>query len=523
MVFSYSMVGYNDSEQLDHKYGADERLNLWGINLMGLQLWNSIRAVDFITSLPDVDKERIGCTGASGGGTQTFMLTAIDDRIKVAAPVNMISAIMQGGCLCENAPLLRLETYNVEICALAAPRPLLMVSATGDWTKNTLEDEYPATLNIYSLFKSEDKIHSVRIDAPHNYNISSRETVYAWFGRWFLNEQDGSKFKEKPFKVEKDEDLLVFAKRPLPQEALDSDGFTSLLIKDRKAQLKSFYPKDKESLHSLRHVYGTAMKHTLAASMPSASELLVESRGVIESEDYKLEHLLIGHKDVGDRIPAILFMPKKTWRRKNATLVVHPRGKAALVDSQKIASTSFVSQLIEKEQAILLIDCFNTGEHVIHGKIKDRSEGYRHFTTFNCTDLALRVQDILTSLSYLKSRKDIKRVKLLGLEQAGLWCLLARSQAGEIVTTVVDANQFESENDEAYLGDMFIPNLKRTGDFAVAGALIAPNKLFIHNTGTRFKTDFIENAYKTCDSAKEFIRKSEKASDNEVIERLIGN
>ena len=82
-------------------------------------------------------------TGESGGGTQTFLLAAVDDRVAAAVPVNMISLHMQGGCLCENLPGLRLETNNVEIAATIAPRPLLMVSATGDWTNETLEARVP--------------------------------------------------------------------------------------------------------------------------------------------------------------------------------------------------------------------------------------------------------------------------------------------------------------------------------------------------------------------------------------------
>ena len=84
-AFAYDMVGYNDSMQVDHQL-AGERNHLWGISSMGLQLWNSLRAVDFLCSLPEVDPTRIGCTGASGGGTQTFMLAGIEDRVKVAAP-----------------------------------------------------------------------------------------------------------------------------------------------------------------------------------------------------------------------------------------------------------------------------------------------------------------------------------------------------------------------------------------------------------------------------------------------------
>ena len=195
VIFAYDMIGYNDSgKQIDHRYGGVHE-DLWGLSAMGLQLQNAIRSIDFLESLPDVDNERIGCTGASGGGTQTFILTAVDERIKVSAPVNMISATMQGGCICENAPNLRLDASNLEIGALMAPRPLLLVSATGDWTVNTPTVEYPAIRSIYAHFDAEDKVHQVQVDAEHNYNKESREAVYAWFAKWFLGQKTLQRLK----------------------------------------------------------------------------------------------------------------------------------------------------------------------------------------------------------------------------------------------------------------------------------------------------------------------------------------
>ena len=79
VVFLYDMVGYNDSKPFKHAF-LNDRLRRWGLSLATLQTWNSIRALDWLTSLPDVDPARIGCTGESGGGTQTFLLTALDDR-----------------------------------------------------------------------------------------------------------------------------------------------------------------------------------------------------------------------------------------------------------------------------------------------------------------------------------------------------------------------------------------------------------------------------------------------------------
>ncbi|MCX6910795.1 MAG: acetylxylan esterase, partial [Verrucomicrobia bacterium] len=143
VAFSWDMIGYNDSFHWPHRDfpPAGGREWLWGLSLFGLQTWNSIRVIDFLQSLPDVDPRRIGCTGESGGGTQTFILTAVDDRIKAAAPAVMVSAIMQGGCLCENGPNLRQDAFNVEVSASAAPRPQLLIAATGDWTRFTMTHE----------------------------------------------------------------------------------------------------------------------------------------------------------------------------------------------------------------------------------------------------------------------------------------------------------------------------------------------------------------------------------------------
>ena len=182
VVFLYDMVGYNDSKPFTHAF-LNDRLRRWGLSLPTLQTWNSIRALDWLTSLPDVDPARIGCTGESGGGTQTFLLTALDDRIKVSAPVVMVSDTFQGGCVCENAAGLRHGTDNVEFAALCAPRPLILVGATGDWTAKTMTRAFPAIRGVYSLVGSIDRVSAQVFDFPHNYNQTTRNAVYAAMGR----------------------------------------------------------------------------------------------------------------------------------------------------------------------------------------------------------------------------------------------------------------------------------------------------------------------------------------------------
>ena len=253
VVFTHDMVGYNDSRQLPHTFGG-ARENLWGLSLAGLQLWNAIRGLDFLESLPYVRREAIGVTGESGGGTQTFLLSAVDDRVAVAAPVNMVSLHMQGGCLCENPPGLRLDTTNVEIAAIVAPKPLLLISATGDWTKNTLEREFPAIRAIYSLFDASDRVHAVRFEAEHNYNRESREAMYAWMARWLQQAAPDVRRQERSFTPESPADLLVFHQRPLPPNAVTASELTYNWIEAAKRQLRS--PAQDPFHRALRHALG---------------------------------------------------------------------------------------------------------------------------------------------------------------------------------------------------------------------------------------------------------------------------
>lgn len=218
-AFTYDMMGFGDSLRMPHAWGGPHSW-LWGASPLGLHTWNSIRALDFLSALPDVDPERLGCTGESGGGTQTFLLTAIDSRVRVSAPVNMVSLHMQGGCACENACGLRLDTSNVEIAALAAPRPLLLVSATGDWTRDTPEREYPAVAAIYRLYGAEAalRVAHVQFTAPHNYHRGSREAVYHFFRRWLpvCSGPGDVPSEDDVLAPDAEVDLRVFARRPAP-------------------------------------------------------------------------------------------------------------------------------------------------------------------------------------------------------------------------------------------------------------------------------------------------------------------
>lgn len=426
VVFQYDMVGYADSTAIKHvaRSGvpagdgfADAEGELRLQSLMGLQTWNSIRAVDFVQSLPDVDAGKIGVTGASGGGTQSFVLAAIDERIAAAVPAVMVSTAMQGGCVCENCSLFRVGTGNIELAALIAPRPMALPSAN-DWTKEILTKGYPQLKQLYRLLGAEENVTArAWLRLPHNYGRPSREYMYEFFLKHLKGQEES--IPEPAFAPLPPKQLSVFdADHPRPKDELGAKGLRQKMAEASDQQAKGLKPDE------LRK----ALRAMLCDELPA--EIAIR-RGPEESkhDGLVLHRAVLGRKDEADAVPHAGVMGPK-FKGDSVVVWVHPNGKASLFDGEKLAAP--VKALVDAGCAVVAPDVLGVGELAMaKGFAVDKT--YAGFTYgYNRSLLANRVHDVLTTVGFARSL-GAKTVHLIGLGELGPVAVLAKAAAGDAV------------------------------------------------------------------------------------------
>ena len=485
VVFHYDMVGYADSGPLDHRSGfGDVAAALRLQNMMGLQTFNSIRALDFLLSLDDVDPDRIGITGASGGGTQTFMLCAIDPRPDVAFPAVMVSTAMQGGCVCENCCYLRQNINNITIAALFAPRPMAL-SGADDWTIDIETRGLPELKQVYGLFGKADRVNAKGYPQfKHNYNQVAREMMYSWFNR-YLDLGHDEPIAERDFKPVPPAELSVFDKQhPRPGDARTIEQYREYLAAESDRQFAELILRDKKGLERYRRVVGTAARVMLNPVEHTGITARVFGTGTYAG-GVRYECGTLGRTDRGQAIPWVLLSPKKP----NGTLVgwFDRDGKAGLFDDEG-APRPAIRKLLDAGMQVVSGDVFLTGELVPADRPVDRVPVNQRFLGYtygyNTPPLASRVQDVLTVVSSLAAREEARTVHLVGSRGAGVWVLLAKAvSGGKRGRTIADLGGFRFETIERADDPMLLPGALKYGGIAGLAALAAPARVTVSGTG----------------------------------------
>ena len=496
VTFIFDMLGYGDSQQIayatahDHAKPRPEELHRnekdWVFfspqadlrlqSIMGLQTWNAIRALDFLASLPEVDTDRLAVTGGSGGGTQSILLGAIDDRLKVSFPNGMVSTSMQGGCFCENCNLLRIGTGNVELAALFAPRPMAMTAAN-DWTKGMMTDGYPELRHLYAMLGNEDDVYCrPMLQFKHNYNYVARATMYQWMNQHLelglavpVIEQDSQPFSKADLAIWDDEH-----RRPAEHGIEHERKVCQWLDKQSSESMPS------PEAPNFTAVVGQAWATLFDKRVPRQVDYKKISESTLDG--ISIEKGLLSVPAWKTQLPLLTV----TGDSRSGDVVVwtDPLGKAAAFDVDGNPSDR-LGELLQSGATVCLPDLLGQGEFSSDGmpwktqRMVDDTMSYSALTLgYNRTLAAQRCGDLLAVLAHAKRGMEDKssEITLLSTGSAVAWSAAAAAIAADRLDHYhLEQNDFRFAKIQDYSDPDFVPGAVKYGDLETLLKLRAPH------------------------------------------------
>ena len=505
VTFIYDMLGYADSQQIPnevaHRYRTArpelEGAVDWGFfgvqaelrlhTIMSVQTWNSIRSLDFLASLPDTDPSRMAVTGNSGGGTQTILLGAIDDRPVAAYPNGMVSTAMQGGCPCENCSLLRIGTSNVELTALFAPRPQAM-TAVADWTRDMMSKGFPELKQLYTMLGVPANVDCREmLHFPHNYNAVTRQLMYSWMNK-HLNLGLNEPIRETDWPLfTADEAAIWTDDHPAPPGGIDYERrLLKQMDKRDRADLFGHAPKSFNELQNYTRIVRSAWETIIGRGLPKADDI---QRTKVRKQ------ARAGYLEFGDlltltthdeQLPVISIYPTSTAWNQQVVLWVDGEGKAGMFPEGNAHPE--LLRLVQAGYAIVGVDLSGQGEFttdrvtLTENRLVDNPRPVAAYTyTYNDTLFVRRVHDLLTVTAWINGDEHSpKALHAISINESGALLAAARAVAGAEFTSVAIATEgFRFANLERWQDAHFVPGAVKYGDLPSLLALSAPHPLWV--------------------------------------------
>jgi hypothetical protein len=482
--------------------------------------------MDFLLSLPEVDPERTAITGASGGGTQTMLLAAVDPRVKLSFPAVMVSTAMQGGCTCENASLLRVGTGNVEFAALFAPGPQGMTTAN-DWTREMSTKGFPELKRLYELLGAPNNVMLHRGEHfPHNYNAVSRSAFYTLLNRHFK-----LGFREPV--VERDyepltrEQLTVWdAQHPAPK-ANDPDFERKLvrwLTEDAARQLRA----GATSPEGLRKAIGEAVEVLIGRTLGTAGEVEGGFTQVVrESQEdggYVERAGLVRNTTYGEELPVVGLFPKQADGR--VVLWLDDAGKSGLYLPGGGLKPG-VRHLVKAGVTVVSADLLYQGDFLAGAeplkqtrKVANNREFAGYTYGYNHSLFAQRVHDVLTLVKRVHTKGMVpqgepRMVGVVGFGGMGPIMAAARALAGDRIDRVaIDTGGFRFGKLLDYRDPQFLPGGAKYLDLPGFLGLGAPRPLWLAGEGPR--PELVGEIYKSAGQEKQLTAFTGEASQREA-------
>lgn len=521
IVFMYDLLGYADSQQLSENtihrtsaetvfagsegwsfYSTPAELRLQ--SPLGLQTYNSLCALDWIVGLPGVDDKRIGIVGGSGGATQVLLLGAIDERPAAMFAAVMVSTAMQGGCPCENACNLRIDSGNVELAGLFAPRPQGM-SCADDWTRETLTKGFPELQQLYRVLGAP---HAVSIASltqfPHNFNYPSRLAMYDCFND-ALKLGFAEPIEVRDYVPLTPQELRVWTDdHPAPPGGREHEiALLKSMAEASDEQMEQLQPRDSKTLEQFREVVGGAFEVLVACDPVEPGDVVIDAIEAGDTLGLRSENWLVRRESTGAELPVRCLLPAGEIKR--VVLWVTKSGKQGIVDSNG-ELLGQVRELVEANCAVMAADLLYQGDLLPSGEpiSETRVSGDKPAAGltfgYNRTVVAHRAADILTLLA-VAHKKWPQVSRLLVAERGSApYAAAAVAIAGDRLDgAAIDTGGFRFTQLESWRDPNFLPGAVKYGDLPAMLALSAPRPLLIAGEPSS-ELELVAQAYRSASS-----------------------
>jgi cephalosporin-C deacetylase-like acetyl esterase len=464
---------------------------LWpaGQTMLGVQVYDNGRAVDYLRTRPEVDVARLGITGASGGGNQTMYAGALDDRFAAVVPVCSVGTyqayLHAACCVCEVLPGALRFTEEGDVLGMVCPRALLVITAARDalqFSPPEVERSVARAREVFRLYGAEYRLRHALFDSGHDYSRPMREAMYGWMTRWLKDEGKGAPVAEPAFEVEKPQALACYPDGIRPAGFLFPPAFAAREAHRLLARWSRNRPDHVEEWESTAVDLRTRLRRDLLGDFPTPPPSGANVGEPRTSAGVAVRTLIV-EPEPGIPVPVLVKMKSDGGRRRPACVVLHLEGKSSALEHPVAAA------LLEADWVVVAPDLRGTGEtrpanDSIVGAVDHNSA--EHAVWIGRPLLGQWLLDVLTLIDSLgrQPRLDGGRLAVAGLGPAGVVALCAAGLLDDRIAAVVALDAPVSYvTDEAYGPGMrmglLAPGILRYADIPQLAALAAPRRLVI--------------------------------------------
>lgn len=504
---------------------------LWptGQTLLGMQVYDNRRAVDYLCARPEVDAERLGVTGASGGGNQTMYAGALDERFKAVVPVCSVgtyqSYLHAACCVCEVLPGGLAMAEEGDVLALVAPRALMIVNATKDGFQFSIGEAKKSidrARKVFELYTVADKIKHATFESPHAYNQPMREAMYGWMTRHLKGQGDGTPIAEPKFTPEKPDDLRCYPDDTRPKGFVTPVIFAGKAGKQLVAKLNENVPDHSEAWESRAvHVRSQLRKEVLGA-MPNAPKPDARLMDVIKGEGMETTPALM-HPEPGMPMPLVLRSLAAVGGPQPACVLLHMEGKIEALKHPIAAA------LVKKGWLVVAPDLRATGETKPKSGLAGAADHHvcEHGLWVGRPLLGQWAFDVACVLDWLgiQKRVDRRRLAVIGIGPAGIVALTAAALEDRIASVAALGSYSTYVTDEPYAPGMYMgllaPGILKWADVPHLAALAAPRRLILAGSVTPQAKKLAEKEMQEAYAFPRAIYKLYKAEDKVTVVETI--